>query len=344
MAEPLLPRVTWRAIASRLGLVLASVFVTLGGVELGFRIFASDALPPWYGFGVYPDNPRGTFEPCPDGGPGYCVPTSPDTTSCMAPPAADGIAAVLVLGDSFAAAVGVRAVDTFARQLALPPGYQVHNCASPGFGLDQVRDAFTHHATRLVPEAIVYAMVLNDLPMPDATLVRVVDERGQVGVVNDFVHIRSRLLAAHASDGPLRSLLGHSRAFTWFARRWHAAQVARATESAYRHAYRPGPLRDAAFDSITAMAHRSRRFLVVLWPLFERLEAYPFEDLHAVIRAELAARGVAVLDLLDVFRGRDTASLVVHAFDHHPNEVAHRLAADALAPRLRELLERPRPD
>jgi hypothetical protein len=31
----------------------------------------------------------------------------------------------------------------------------------------------------------------------------------------------------------------------------------------------------------------------------------------------------------------------VHPVDHHPNEVAHRLVAEALAPAVRRLVERP---
>jgi hypothetical protein len=30
--------------------------------------------------------------------------------------------------------------------------------------------------------------------------------------------------------------------------------------------------------------------------------------------------------------GRSTAELWVHPVDHHPNEIAHRLAAESLAP------------
>jgi hypothetical protein len=47
------------------------------------------------------------------------------------------------------------------------------------------------------------------------------------------------------------------------------------------------------------------------------------------------------LGRLPVFRGRRTADLWVHPVDHHPNEVAHRLAAESLAPVVTRLVESP---
>jgi hypothetical protein len=42
------------------------------------------------------------------------------------------------------------------------------------------------------------------------------------------------------------------------------------------------------------------------------------------------------LDLLDTFRGHDEKSLWVHPTDHHPNEAAHALAAEAIERFVRE--------
>jgi len=41
-------------------------------------------------------------------------------------------------------------------------------------------------------------------------------------------------------------------------------------------------------------------------------------------------------------RGGPPASLWVYPLDHHPNEVAHRLAAESLAPAVRALAGSPR--
>ncbi len=47
--------------------------------------------------------------------------------------------------------------------------------------------------------------------------------------------------------------------------------------------------------------------------------------------------GIPRLDLLPVLSGRPSSSLWVHPLDHHPNEIANRLAAEAAAPVVGEM-------
>jgi hypothetical protein len=56
-----------------------------------------------------------------------------------------------------------------------------------------------------------------------------------------------------------------------------------------------------------------------------------------VIAAFLDSAGIARHDLLPALRGRTDESLWVHPVDRHPNEIAHRLAAESLAPVVRRL-------
>ena len=75
------------------------------------------------------------------------------------------------------------------------------------------------------------------------------------------------------------------------------------------------------------------RLLVAPWPLFVGLErAYPFAHVHDEIRRFCLAAGIPHQELREAFAGRRTEELWVHPVDHHPNETAHRLAAEALAP------------
>ena len=46
------------------------------------------------------------------------------------------------------------------------------------------------------------------------------------------------------------------------------------------------------------------------------------------------ALGVTAIDLRDVYRGIPASDLVVNRFDSHPNERAHRIAAQAVLDRL----------
>jgi hypothetical protein len=78
---------------------------------------------------------------------------------------------------------------------------------------------------------------------------------------------------------------------------------------------------------------RGARLLVAPWPLLLGLErGYPFAEAHQAIERFCLSASIAHHDLLAAFQGRRTAELWVHPVDHHPNELAHRLAADSLAP------------
>lgn len=75
-------------------------------------------------------------------------------------------------------------------------------------------------------------------------------------------------------------------------------------------------------------------FGVVVWPLFQGLEAaatYPFHTLHRGVAEFCAAEGIAHLDLLPTFLGRSSASLWCDPSDLHANALAHELAAEPIA-------------
>jgi lysophospholipase L1-like esterase len=84
------------------------------------------------------------------------------------------------------------------------------------------------------------------------------------------------------------------------------------------------------------------RLLVALWPLLVGLEGpYPFERVHATLGDFFREAGIRHHDLLPDLRGRPSASLWVHRVDHHPNEEGHRIAAEALAPLVADLVALP---
>ena len=63
---------------------------------------------------------------------------------------------------------------------------------------------------------------------------------------------------------------------------------------------------------------------------------YPFLEIHALVRETCDKLQMPFLDLLDTFRGHDEKSLWVHPTDHHPNEMAHGMAAQAIERFVRE--------
>ena len=76
---------------------------------------------------------------------------------------------------------------------------------------------------------------------------------------------------------------------------------------------------------------------VVIFPELHRLQDdYPFTQIHEVVADACRALDLPVMDLLDVYRDHDPRTLWVHPSDHHPNEIAHAMAADAIEAFVRE--------
>jgi hypothetical protein len=74
--------------------------------------------------------------------------------------------------------------------------------------------------------------------------------------------------------------------------------------------------------------------------LLVRLDGeYPLRSAHEAVRTLSRDAGIPFLDLLPVLAGRRAQSLWVHPVDRHPNELAQRLVAAALAATI-ERLER----
>src|SRR6185295_9546940 len=137
----------------------------------------------------------------------------------------------------------------------------------------------------------------------------------------------------------------HSRVSDFVADRVHALRVGRETTRWYLDMWgdgnRDGWSRTQGYlrELNRQAGQHGARLLVAPWPLFVALERdYPFTPVHETIGRFCLGEGIAHHDLLPVFRGQPTASFWVLPVDRHPNEKAHRMAAEALAPVVRALL------
>lgn len=73
------------------------------------------------------------------------------------------------------------------------------------------------------------------------------------------------------------------------------------------------------------------RLVVVVFPLLSHIDEYPFGWIHEQIHEELEAKGIPYLDLLPVYEGLVSTRLqAIPLVDAHPNEIGHRIAAEAI--------------
>jgi hypothetical protein len=116
----------------------------------------------------------------------------------------------------------------------------------------------------------------------------------------------------------------------------------------YRSMYAPDApgwiaSREALARMGAACKARGVPFVVAIFPLFGTPldDAYPFEAVHLTIGQAAGAAGARVVDLLPAYRGLRWDLLVVDGVDdEHPNEIAHRIAAQTLLKALDDVVPR----
>jgi len=255
-------------------------------------------------------------------------------------PAAPGKRRIVIFGDSFTEGQGVKANETVSRVLAdileeqAPGRYEVRNCGRRGLDLPALYAGF-EASLAYDPDLVVYALVLNDAVQPPAFHAR-------QSYVDDWILDREHL--PEEEDEPPSAW--RPRLFEFVSGRIEAWRVGRATTRWYLDMWGDGNpegwarTQEYIREMDRRLNRRAARFLVAPWPLFVGLESnYPFRPVHETIERFCLSSGIAHHDLLPAFEGRKSADLWVHPVDRHPNEIAHRIAAESLAPVVRRLLE-----
>ena len=251
-----------------------------------------------------------------------------------------GVVRVAVIGDSFTEGMGVKEEDTYARVLhrllntgAESGRWEVFNCGRRGYDFPALHDLF-ETVLSLQPDVVIYGMVLNDAVRSEAFQAR-------QAYLNDWILDRGRMVRDE-DEGRLRPLDLRLSAFV--RDRLESYRVGRDSTRWYRDMYgepnREGWERTQAhLRAMNGEAQaRGGRFLVASWPLLVGLQGrYPFADVSETIGRFCLSAGIARHDLLSALYGRADPSLWVHPVDHHPNETAHRLAAESLVAPVRRL-------
>jgi lysophospholipase L1-like esterase len=252
------------------------------------------------------------------------------------PPRRPNVRRLVMIGDSFTEGWGVHEPDVVSRLLERrldafgPDRWEVINCAKHNSDLPGLWETFDR-ILAFQPDIVVYGMVLNDPERSARVQARIPRE------MSPLIMVRHGPLVEGSRDGSRLLALVRDRLES----RRLEAQMVEWYLDLYRDSNRRGW--NASKSSIArmdrAMRARGGRFLLALWPLLVHLDrGYPFEEVHQTVARFSAEAGIAFTDLRDALRGEPTESLWVHPVDLHPNETAHRLAAEALAPVVRSLL------
>jgi len=295
-------------------LLLGSVAFFLVVAEAAVRLLAADRPAPT---GYAPVNTNRRYGR-PKNSHGYR-----DLERTLAKP--PGARRVLSLGDSFAWGASVEFEDAYPQRLERGlrrrrrEAWQVVNLALPGMNTVDEAAQLESEGMAYEPDVVLLGFVLND--SEDATA----------------AEARRAREWAEPKEKP-RGPLDHSALFRLVSARLWATAENRRRVTGYKSMYgddAPGWI--AARKALAGMGARCREkgvpFVVAIFPLFGNpLDArYPFPEIHAKVTQAAGEAGAKVIDLLPAYRGLRWELLVVNGVDdEHPNEIAHRIAANVI--------------
>jgi hypothetical protein len=121
------------------------------------------------------------------------------------------------------------------------------------------------------------------------------------------------------------------------AQRIHNSQTVRRYIDYHSKFFKDPATRAKFSQSIQRIANQARTarvpLMAVIFPLFDFPinRRYPFAEVHTIVEETLRSHGVRAVDLQTAYRGIPPERLqVIPGKDNHPNEIAHRIAAEQL--------------
>ncbi len=237
---------------------------------------------------------------------------------------------IAIVGDSVTYGAGVQPYDTYGARLEWMLNLnsnvrpvEVHVCARPGTNPDMQAWQELPQALAVNPDLLILGLCLNDAESKKRR--------------DEIKAWRNRMMG-QPPPAWLAPLVSRSRLAAWVYGKKEDLRINRAYLEYYRFLYDPqydGWIR--LCDSLRYFHQQCRDrnipFLVVVFPLISDLRAvpYPFDYVHERIGAFLAGEQIPCMDLRPALLGLDPRRLeVVPRVDPHPDEIAHRIMAEAL--------------
>ncbi|MFP4475981.1 MAG: SGNH/GDSL hydrolase family protein [Desulfatibacillaceae bacterium] len=326
-----------KTLGFKIAAVTLSVLATLALLEVAARLFGPDYQRFNNNSALYFSNPRGYHTALGriDGHTVYGIPYSATEDGFRLPegtppgtPLPDADYDILGLGDSFTFGKGVYHQDIYLTRVErmfrqAGRDVRIRNCGRVGGGQREMYLTYRRESREDGGyPVVVYGFVLNDFGLPEKYDIVGADLIDQNNGGYSYNPVRD-----HSA---LANLVGHAL---------DTIRLHRTTIKAYQEAFRPehAKTRFTLFDhTVKEIRADGRELVVLLFPLLYDFDDYPFHRAHAVVREFCENRDVPFLDLLPAYSRYEAEELWANPTDHHPNELAHEIAARELFAFLRE--------
>lgn len=235
---------------------------------------------------------------------------------------------ILVVGDSFSWGDGVHPEDTFAHRLetrldAVSRGndFEIVNWSRPGWNTVVEYRSVEANIDELSPDLLLLAFVLND-PEPSS--------------IQEATRLRQGLRHREPRSSASVWLYRHSELYSLVWDRLENTRIHRAYADYYPSLFKGPDWKKClgALENFRDLAHeRVIPMVLLVFPVFDSPmdDSYSYSALHTKMREVGQSLGIPVLDLFEAYRGVDVYRLAVVPYTNaHPNELAHRIAADTI--------------
>lgn len=238
-------------------------------------------------------------------------------------PKAAGTFRIAVVGDSFTFGPNMQLDDTFSKRLERllnqnveAPKIEVLNRGVNGHSTENEVES-VRQAVQEQPDLMVLEITLND---------------AEPHILSD--REREELFGAPWLRWKIFSVW---RSLGFIAQRFHNSKTVRRYIRYHSNFWKePGTLErfDSSIRRIANICKGANVPLVAMvFPLFDFPvdERYPFAEIHAIVAGVLSKNAVQAVDLRDAYASIPPERLqVIPGVDNHPNEIAHRIAAERL--------------
>jgi len=297
-------------------LIIGGILAALVVIEVAFRLFYRPPVP-------WNDRPKA-----------YFIPENATvlTDRAYPPTKAPGTVRIAVVGDSFSFGPYMQFDDTFSKRLERwlnlnteQPAVEVINYGVPRYSTSH-EVAVVERAIKAGADLIVLQITLNDPEIkPYRPTGLLVDETtGNVAVTNPILrHWRSLGYVVTR----FKNTATHREYVRYFFKLFEGKKT-------WRH------FTDSLNGIVKRCADAGVPLVATVFPLFGHPvnKDYPFYPLHEKVAGALQERGVSSLDIAEHYRNMPLDRLqVIPIADRHPNEIGHRIAAEAMLPWLQSL-------
>lgn len=245
-------------------------------------------------------------------------------------PKSDGVFRIAAIGDSFTFAPYMQFTDTYVKKLEemlnLRDGLrskQVINYGVPAYSTSH-EVPVAERALAEGADVILLQITLNDPEVkhhtPQGLRERMEDRFGPLSLT-----------------GTLGALQKHWKTFAFIATRLHNTRTHNEYVNYFNDLFENPrswkPFVESMTRLVSSVQGAKKPLVAVVFPLFgiPMDDAYPFHAIHNKVRDLMQGLGVPVLDLSPMYKGIPLERLqVIPGIDRHPNEIAHRMAAEKI--------------